>query len=523
MSTANTPSTSAVVTFPTFSNPRVAGYTLARPKALNSLNEDMVSLLRPKVEGWLRQGEEGPKVILGRGEGRGFCAGGDVKAVTAAARTSAAGVTEALTFFKAENELDYLLALLSTGKQPVFEGEQGGEGKAHGAGKTYVVFMDGPTMGGGAGLSYPAPLRIATETTIFAMPETKIGFAPDVGSQFYLTQLDGAVGAWLAVTGDDLGIATHYIPKAEIPNVISAIEALPESELTTAKISALLMAFSATGSNADSVSTAKTPDVVSHIAGDVRTLLDRAFSKSTVKEVLTTLQAAIDGKDSQQWSERALDWAKQTVKTIGERSPTGMKIALLNWRQARKLRSLREQLDKDLRMCCAFLTATGDMFAGVDQVLVHKSKEPAAWDPKELDDPRIEEKKLATTWFDRAKSDVLSAAPQLSLQAPEGGDELWGKFRMWGLPSEQVIQSYIDGSRSSSDAFALTRAELKQRLWADLVSERELSEGAKGVAEFKKEVERKVEEVCDRQCVLAGGEEGKEEAKYLKWHPVAKL
>lgn len=79
MSTANTPSTSAVVTFPTFSNPRVAGYTLARPKALNSLNEDMVSLLRPKVEGWLRQGEEGPKVILGRGEGRGFCAGGDVK------------------------------------------------------------------------------------------------------------------------------------------------------------------------------------------------------------------------------------------------------------------------------------------------------------------------------------------------------------------------------------------------------------------------------------------------------------
>jgi hypothetical protein len=321
----------------------------------------------------------------------------------------------------------------------------------------------------------------------------------------------------------DLGIATHYIPKAEIDTVISAIEALPESELTTAKISALLMSFNATGSGADSVSTAKTPDVVSHIAGDVRTLLDRAFSKSTVKEILTTLQAAIDGKDSQQWSGRALDWAKQTVKTIGERSPTGMKIALLNWRQARKLRSLREQLDKDLRMCCAFLTATGDMFAGVDQVLVHKSKEPAAWDPKELDDPRIEEKKLATTWFDRAKSDVLSAAPHLSLQAPEGGDELWGKFRMWGLPSEQVIQSYIDGSRSSSDAFALTRTELKQRLWADLVSERELSEGAKGVPEFKKEVERKVEEVCDRQCVLAGGEEGKEEAKYLKWHPVAKL
>lgn len=282
------------------------------------------------------------------------------------------------------------------------------------------------------------------------------------------------------------------------------------------------MTFTAPVSDADEVSTAKTPNVASHIAGDVRTLLDRAFSKSTVKEIRTVLQAAIDGKDSHKWSGRAVEWAKQTVKTIGERSPTGMKVALLNWRQARKARDLHEQLDRDLRMCCAFLTATNDMFAGVDQVLVHKSKEPAAWDPKELDDPRIEEKKVATTWFDRAKSDTLKLAPTLALAAPEGGDELWGKFRMWGLPSEAIIQSYIDGSRSSSDAFALTRAELKERLWADLVSERELSEGGKGVSEFRKEVERKVEEVCERQCVLAG-DDGKEGGKYLKWHPVAKL
>lgn len=320
----------------------------------------------------------------------------------------------------------------------------------------------------------------------------------------------------------DLGIATHYIPKSEIDNVVAAIEALPESDLTTAKISSLLMTFTGPLSDANEVSTAKTPSVASHIAGDVRTLLDRAFSKPTVKEIRSVLQSAVDGKDSHKWSDRAVEWARQTLKTIGERSPTGMKVALLNWRQARKTRDLREQLDRDLRMCCAFLTATNDMFAGVDQVLVHKSKEPAAWDPKELDDPRIEEGKLAETWFDRAKSETLKRAPTLSLAAPEGGDDLWGTFRSWGLPSEAVIQSYIDGSRASSDAFALTRAELKERLWADLVAERELSEGEKGVAEFKKEVERKVEEVCERQCVL-GGDDGKEGGKYLKWHPVAKL
>lgn len=337
------------------------------------------------------------------------------------------------------------------------------------------------------------------------------------------SEFQKAVGQTIADRSrSDLGIATHYVPKSEIDNVVAAIEALPESDLTTAKISSLLMSFTGPLSDADEVSTAKTPSVASHIAGDVRTLLDRAFSKPTVKEIRSVLQSAVDGKDSHKWSDRAVDWARQTLKTIGERSPTGMKVALLNWRQARKTRDLREQLDRDLRMCCAFLTATNDMFAGVDQVLVHKSKEPAAWDPKELDDPRIEEGKLAETWFDRAKSETLKRAPTLSLAAPEGGDDLWGTFRSWGLPSEAVIQSYIDGSRASSDAFALTRAELKERLWADLVAERELKQGEKGVAEFKKEVERKVEEVCERQCVLAG-DDGKEGGKYLKWHPVAKL
>ncbi|KAJ9120622.1 hypothetical protein QFC22_002551 [Naganishia vaughanmartiniae] len=536
MSTAHTTAAAAagaedVVTFPTSSNPHVAMYHLNRPRALNSLNQPMVDLLREKVDKWITEKET--RVVVGRGEGRGFCAGGDVKQVTQDARASSEGLAGALDFFRCENELDYLLALLKTGKVPQRLADRDAEGATESKevdvdGKTYIVFMDGPTMGGGAGLSYPAPLRIANESTIFAMPETKIGFAPDVGAQFYLSQLDGAVGAWLAVTGESLfgralGIATHYIPKSKIAEVVAAIEALPKEELTTARLSALILSFSAPPTtSASEASTNKTPDAPSLIAGDVRNLLDRAFSKSTVPKVLAALHAAIDGKDKQSWSPRALEWAQQTIKTIGERSPTGMKIALLNWQGARKLRSLRSQLDKDLAMCCAFMTATQDMFAGVDQVLVHKSKEPAAWDPATLDDPRLEEGKLQTTWFDRKKSTTLDAAPELGLLPPTGGEHLWGTFRAWGLPSEQSVQEYITGSRSSSDAFALTRTELKQRLWSDLVTERGLDESASGVQQFKAEVEAKVEEVCERQCVLEG--EGEAEGKkYLKWHPVAKL
>ncbi len=92
-------------------------------------------------------------------------------------------IVDALTFFKDEFELDFALARLN---------------------KPYVVIMEGFTMGGGAGLAYPAPLRVATSTTEFAMPETKIGFSPDVGSNYYLAQLDGYIGAWMAVTAQSV-------------------------------------------------------------------------------------------------------------------------------------------------------------------------------------------------------------------------------------------------------------------------------------------------------------------------------
>jgi hypothetical protein len=69
-----------------------------------------------------------------------------------------------------------------------------------------VLLLTNPVsaVGGGAGLSYPAPLRIATSTTNFAMPETAIGFAPDVGASFYLAQLDGAIGAYLGLVGESV-------------------------------------------------------------------------------------------------------------------------------------------------------------------------------------------------------------------------------------------------------------------------------------------------------------------------------
>ena len=84
-------------------------------------------------------------------------------------------------YFALEYQLDHLIATYS---------------------KPYVAFMDGITMGGGVGLSVHAPFRIATERTVFAMPETTIGFFPDVGASFFLPRLDGKIGTYLALTSE---------------------------------------------------------------------------------------------------------------------------------------------------------------------------------------------------------------------------------------------------------------------------------------------------------------------------------
>lgn len=122
-------------------------------------------------------------IIKGRGD-KAFCAGGDVAAlVQLCADEGAAGLQKSREYFALEYQLDHLIATYS---------------------KPYVAFMDGITMGGGAGLCVHAPFRIATERTLFAMPETAIGFFPDVGAGFFLPRLDGQLGMYLALTSERL-------------------------------------------------------------------------------------------------------------------------------------------------------------------------------------------------------------------------------------------------------------------------------------------------------------------------------
>src|SRR6266487_6143992 len=145
-------------------------------------------------------------VIVIKGAGpRALCAGGDVAQLAEWNKKGKAGLQKSIEYFGLEYKLDHLIATYS---------------------KPFVAFMDGITMGGGVGLSVHAPFRIATEKTLFAMPETTIGFFPDVGASFFLPRMPGAVGTYLALTSEKLkgvnvfysGVATHYLHSTSLPN-----------------------------------------------------------------------------------------------------------------------------------------------------------------------------------------------------------------------------------------------------------------------------------------------------------------
>lgn len=158
--------------------------TLNRPQALNALSLEMIRALTTTLRAW--QHDAGVKAVAIRGMGKSgegfapfgaFCAGGDIRFFHQAALVGDAALGE---FFTAEYALNHLI---------------------HTYGKPYMAFMDGIVMGGGMGLSQGAALRIVTERTKMAMPETRIGLFPDVGGGYFLSRLPGHLGEYLALTG----------------------------------------------------------------------------------------------------------------------------------------------------------------------------------------------------------------------------------------------------------------------------------------------------------------------------------
>uniref|UniRef100_A0A8C2AKC4 3-hydroxyisobutyryl-CoA hydrolase n=1 Tax=Cyprinus carpio TaxID=7962 RepID=A0A8C2AKC4_CYPCA len=311
--------------------------TLNRPKALNALNLTMIRHIYPQLKKWDKDSETDLVIIKGAGE-KAFCAGGDIRAVTEAGK---AGDSLAQDFFREEYILNNTIGTYQ---------------------KPYVALIDGITMGGGVGLSVHGQFRVATEKTLFAMPETGIGLFPDVGGGYFLPRLQGKLGLFLALTGIRLkgrdvqrvGLATHFVQSDKVIYI--------ETDQYTGKfIRKYLTAVMSPQSSLD----AEKPFVLQ----EQTEAIDRLFSAGSVEEIMENLK-----KDGSAFA------LKQT-ETLSKMSPTSLKLTFRQIQEGARM-SLQEVLVMEYRLSQACMRGH-DFYEGVRAVLIDKDQSPK-WKPSTL-------------------------------------------------------------------------------------------------------------------------------------------
>jgi enoyl-CoA hydratase len=310
---------------------RLGRITLNRPKAMNALSLDMVRTMHATLERWSRDPRVGAVLIDGAGE-RGLCAGGDIRLAWESLRGdgSLAG-----RFWEEEYALNAAIAAYA---------------------KPIVAFMDGIVMGGGVGVSAHASHRVVTERSLVAMPETIIGFTPDVGGSYLLSRAPGALGMRMALTGKPVGagdalycgLADHFVPSAQL-HTLSALltHAAPE----------------------EAIGAVAKPSPQALLAGQ-REWIDAVYAQETVEAIIAALRDRPE-------AEAAAD-----VADLAARSPMSLKVTLRSIRSAALLPDLAACLTQELRLVHA-LTRRPDFMEGVRAQLIDKDRNPR-WSPPTL-------------------------------------------------------------------------------------------------------------------------------------------
>ncbi|MDQ4086946.1 MAG: enoyl-CoA hydratase/isomerase family protein [Pseudomonadota bacterium] len=304
--------------------------SLNRPKAIHALDLDMVLAMTASLIEWLHDPQV-EAVIIDHAEGRGFCAGGDVVTIAKSAKGTGAA---ARAFFFNEYRLNHLLFTYP---------------------KPTCVFMDGVTMGGGVGISRPCKYRVATDRTMFAMPETSIGLFPDVGGGWHLSRLLGRLPQYLALTGARLdgaecfalGLATHYVAHEDVDQLKADIARDPY------RIDAYLAHAQA----------APPPARIKHD----RDKICRLFEANTMEGIMAALEA--DGSE----------WAAKQLETLRRKSPTACKVSLRLLEKSMALRDFAGEMGMEYALM-AHVSAHPDFAEGVRALLVDKDNKPV-WRP----------------------------------------------------------------------------------------------------------------------------------------------
>ncbi|KAM4626383.1 3-hydroxyisobutyryl-CoA hydrolase, mitochondrial [Discoglossus pictus] len=317
--------------------------TLNRPKALNAINYKMCKQIYSQLKLWEEDPETFLVIIKGSG-GKAFCAGGDVVAITEAGKSGDSLTQE---FFRREYIMNNTIG---TYKKP------------------YVALIDGITMGGGVGLSVHGQFRVASEKTMFAMPETGIGLFPDVGGGYFLPRLPGKIGLYIGLTGFRLkgrdvqkaGIATHFVESEKIPSLEKDLVSLkcPSKE----NVADVLESY-----HKKSVVGQDKPFILEKDLDKINSL----FSANSVEEIFENLKN--DGSP----------FATQQLQTLEKMSPTSLKMTFRQIHEGSSM-TLQEVLVMEYRLSQACMRGH-DFYEGVRAVLVDRDQN-AKWKPARLEE-----------------------------------------------------------------------------------------------------------------------------------------
>lgn len=324
---------------------QVGCITLNRPRALNALTLGMVRSLMATLLAW--QGDAQVLAVAIRGSNKegpfgAFCAGGDIRFLHQA---GSQGDPQVEDFFTEEYALNHLI---------------------HHYPKPCIAFMDGIVMGGGMGISQGASLRVVTERTRMAMPETAIGMFPDVGGGYFLSRCPGHVGEWLALTGETItagDAVASALADGCVP--VSALEglwqALGQQHFANAQQVQQLVAAKFTAASADRLC--------------AKAEIDHYFALPTVAAIVGALEAS----DS--------PWAQATAATLRKRSPLMLHVVLEQVRRARSM-----DLADDLRMeramvrhCFHLRPGRSETLEGIRALAVDKDHAPQ-WQPARIEE-----------------------------------------------------------------------------------------------------------------------------------------
>eukprot|EP00010_Vexillifera_abyssalis_P006601 CAMPEP_0201549798 /NCGR_PEP_ID=MMETSP0173_2-20130828/6237_1 /ASSEMBLY_ACC=CAM_ASM_000268 /TAXON_ID=218659 /ORGANISM="Vexillifera sp., Strain DIVA3 564/2" /LENGTH=349 /DNA_ID=CAMNT_0047959597 /DNA_START=189 /DNA_END=1238 /DNA_ORIENTATION=- len=334
-----------------------------------------------KLDDAYASGKGDTNVVIALGEGgKAFCAGGDVVAILKSAASDDKSLSH--SFFAEEYALNAAIHRLRV---------------------PYVAVLDGITMGGGVGISVHGRFRVATEKTMFAMPESAIGFFCDVGGSYFLprlqTPLSKSLGFYLGLTGERLrgadvfhaGVATHFVPAQKVPELIEKLcsEAAPDDQ--GASVQKVLDAFHENDLPEPSV--------------DIQTgrLIEEHFSPSlSVKETFAALQTTY-AQDAA--TVGSLEWAEKMLKKLNSVSPTSLVVIHEQLKRGLACHSLEEALQMEYRIARAYMADTkSDFFEGVRALLVDKDNAPK-WNPPSID--QVDEAKVIQKYFATLGDDEL--------------------------------------------------------------------------------------------------------------------